>query len=89
MAIFSKKEIDLYKGKTKVLKTVRVDKATAIKIDELQAVCISEKGAKVSQNQLLTGIVNAFITDIEETAKTNEAKAIGKVMAILNWVWSW
>lgn len=89
MTIFSKKEIDLYKGKTKVLKTVRVDKATAIKIDELQAVCTSEKGVKVSQNQLLTGIVNAFITDIEETAQTNEAKAIGKVMAILNWVWSW
>ena len=83
MSIFSKKEIDLYKGKTKVLKTVRVDKATAIKIDELQAVCISEKGAKVSQNQILTGIVDSFINEIETTAKSNEAKAISKVMAIL------
>ena len=36
MSIFSKKEIDLYKGKNKVLKTVRVDKATAIKIDDLE-----------------------------------------------------
>lgn len=83
MSIFSKKEIDLYKGKNKVLKTVRVDKATAIKIDELQAVCIAEKGNKVSQNQVLTGIIDAFINDIEETAKTSEAKAIGKVLAIL------
>ena len=84
MSIFSKKEIDLYKGKTKVLKSVRVDKATAIKIDELQAVCIAEKGTKVSQNQLLTGIVNSFIKDIEETAQTSEVKAIGKVMAVIN-----
>ena len=84
MSIFSKKEIDLYKGKNKVLKTVRVDKATAVKIDELQAVCIAEKGVKVSQNQLLTGIVDSFINDIEETAKDSEAKAIGKVMAVLN-----
>lgn len=83
MSIFSKKEIDLYKGKNKVLKTVRVDKATAIKIDELQAVCIAEKGAKVSQNQILTGIVDSFINEIETTAKSNEAKAISKVMAIL------
>ena len=83
MSIFSKKEIDLYKDKNKVLKTVRVDKATAIKIDELQSVCIAEKGAKVSQNQVLTGIIDSFIKDIEETAKTSEAKAIGKVLAIL------
>ena len=84
MSIFSKKQIDLHKGKTKVLKTVRVDKATAIKIDELQAVCIAEKGTKVSQNQILTGIINAFINDIEATAKTNEAKAISKVLTTLN-----
>ena len=83
MSIFSKKEIDLYKGKNKVLKTIRVDKATAIKIDELQSVCIAEKGAKVRQNQVLTGIIDSFINDIEETAKTSEAKAIGKVLAIL------
>lgn len=83
MSIFSKKEIDLYKDKNKVLKTVRVDKATAIKIDEIQAVCIAEKGAKVSQNQVLTGIIDSFINDIEETAKTSEATAIGKVLAIL------
>ena len=83
MSIFSKKEIDLYKGKNKVLKTLRVDKTTAVKIDELQAVCISEKGTKVSQNQILAGIVNSFISDIEETAKVNEAQAISKVMAVL------
>ncbi len=84
MTIFSKKEIDLYKGKNKVLKTLRVDTATAVKIDEIQAVCISEKGQKVSQNQILTGIVNSFIEDIETTAKSNEAKAVSKLMAILN-----
>ena len=82
--MFSKKEFDLYKGKTKVLKSVRVDKATAIKLDEIQAVCTAEKGEKVSQNQILTGIINAYIKDIEETAKTNEATAVSKVMAILN-----
>ena len=86
MAIFSKKEIDLYKGKTKVLKSVRVDKATAVKIDELQAVCIAEKGVKVSQNQILTGIITSFINEIEATAKDNEATAVSRVMAILNWV---
>ena len=84
MTIFSKKEIDLYKGKTKVLKSVRVDKATAVKIDELQAVCIAEKGVKVSQNQILTGIITSFINEIEATAKDNEATAVSRVMAVIN-----
>ena len=83
MTIFSKKEIDLYKGKNKVLKTLRVDKATAVKLDELQKVCIAEKGTKVSQNQILTGIVNSFISEIEKIAKDNEETAISKVLALV------
>ena len=83
MTIFTKKEIDLYKGKNKVLKTLRVDTATAVKIDELQKVCTAEKGQKVSQNQILTGIVNSFISEIETIAKDNENKAISKVLALL------
>ena len=83
MSIFSKKEIDLYKGKNKVLKTLRVDKATAVKLDELQAVCIAERGQKVSQNQILTGIVNSFISEIETIAKDNEEMAVSKVLALV------
>lgn len=83
MAIFTKKEIDLYKGKNKVLKTLRVDTATAVKIDELQKVCIAEKGHKVSQNQILTGIVNSFISELETIAKENEETAISKVLALV------
>lgn len=84
MSIFSNiKKYDKYQDKTKVLKSIRVDKATAVKIDELQAVCIAEKGTQVSQNQLLTGIVNSFVEDIENTAKDNETKALSKILAVI------
>ena len=83
MAIFNNKEIDIYKGKTRVLKTLRVDTPTAVKIDELQAVCTTIKGKTVSQNQILTGIINSFLLDIENLARDNEEKAVNKVLALL------
>ena len=83
MAIFNNKEIDIYKNKTRVLKTLRVDTPTAVKIDELQAVCTTIKGKTVSQNQILTGIINSFLLDIENLARDNEEKAVNKVLALL------
>ena len=83
MAIFNNKEIDIYKGKNKVLKTIRVDTPTAVKIDELQAICTTVKGKTVSQNQILTGIVNSFISEIETIAKTDEETAVSKVLALV------
>ena len=85
MSIFTNvKEIDKYKGKTVVLNSIRTDKDTAVKIDELVQVCTSEKGERVSKNQLLSGIVTSFINGIETTAKTNEDKATQQLLAILN-----
>ncbi len=85
MSIFTKvKEIDKYKGKTVVLNSIRTDKATAVKIDELVEVCTSEKGVKVSKNQLLAGIVTSFINGIETTAKTNEDKATQQLLEVLD-----
>lgn len=84
MAIFKNiKEIDKYKGKTVVLNTIRTDTAIAVKIDELVKVCTSEKGERVSKNQLLTGIITSFINGIETTAQTNEDKATQQLLAIL------
>lgn len=85
MTIFSNiKEIDKYKGKTVVLNSIRTDKATAVKIDELVKVCTSERGKPVSKNKLLAGIVTSFINGIETTAKTNEAKATQQLLAVIN-----
>ena len=79
----NKKEIDKYKGKTVVLNSIRTDKTTAVKIDELVQVCTSEKGKRVSKNQLIPGIVVSFINGIESTAQTNEDLAIKQLMAVL------
>lgn len=85
MAIFSNiKEIDKYKGKRVVLNSIRTDKATAVKIDELVKVCTSKRGKPVSKNKLLAGIVTSFITEIETTAKTNEDKATQQLLAVIN-----
>lgn len=85
MSIFKNKtEFDKYKDKTVVLNSIRTDKATAIKIDELVQVCTSEKGVTVSKNSLLAGIVTSFITEIETTAQTNEDLATQKLLAVLN-----
>lgn len=85
MSIFKNKtEFDKYKDKTVVLNSIRTDKATAIKIDELVQVCTSEKGVTVSKNSLLAGIVTSFIAEIETTASTNEDLATQKLLAVLN-----
>ena len=84
MTIFKNKSKDKYKGKTRVLRTVRVDKETAIKLDELQEVCITETGETISKNTILVGIINIFINEVEEIAKTSEDKATQKVLEILD-----
>ena len=84
MTIFKTKSKDKYKGKTKVLRTVRVDKETAIKLDELQEVCITETGDTISKNTVLVGIINNFINEVEEIAKTSEDQATQKVLKILD-----
>ena len=80
----NKKEIDKYKGKTVVLNSIRTDKTTAVKIDELVQVCRAETGnSNLSKNQVLTGIVTSFINDIETTASTNEDLATQKLLKVL------
>ena len=84
MSIFkTKTEFDKYKGKTVVLNSIRTDKATAVKIDELVQVCNSESEDKISKNQLLKSIVTKFITGIENTAQTDEDKAIKQLLAVI------
>ena len=81
MSIFkSKTEFDKYKGKTVVLNSIRTDKATAVKIDELVQVCNSETEDKISKNHLLKCIVTKFINGIENTASTDEDKAIKELL---------
>lgn len=85
MSIFkSKKEFKKYQNQTVVVNTIRTNTELARKIDELQAVCISEKGETISKNQLLTGIISSFVNDIEITAQSNEDEATQKLLAILN-----
>ena len=74
MTIFKTKSKDKYKGKTKVLRTVRVEKDTAIKLDEIQEVCITETGESVTQNTVLVGIINKFINEVEDIAKLTKTK---------------
>ena len=84
MTIFKNKSKDKYKGKTKVLRTVRVNKETAIKLDEIQEVCITETGETISKNTVLVGIINNFINEVEEIAETSEDQATQKVLDILD-----
>lgn len=83
MTIFKNKSKDKYKGKTRVLRTVRVDKETAIKLDELQEVCITETGETISKNTVLVGIINKFINEIETLATENEDKATQRVLEVI------
>ena len=83
MTIFKNKHINIYKGKKSVLKTVRLDVNTAIKIDELQAVCTEEIGKTVSQNMLLRGIITSYVSQIEQTANTSEDKALKEILSLL------
>lgn len=83
MTIFKNKSKDKYKGKTRVLRTVRVDKETAIKLDELQEVCITETGETISKNTVLVGIINNFINEIETLATESEDKATQRVLEVI------
>ena len=83
MPIFKSKSKDKYTNRKRIMKSLRVDKTTAIKIDELQDVCTAETGKNISQNNILEGIINQFITEVESIAKTDETQAITKVIAVL------
>ena len=83
MTIFKNKSKDKYKGKDRVLKSMRVDKDTAIKLDELQAVYIGETGEAIPQNTVLVGIINNFINEVEEIAKHNEDQATQRVLEVI------
>lgn len=83
MTIFKNKSKDKYKGKTRVLKSIRVEKDTAIKLDELQAVYIGETGEAIPQNTVLVGIINYFINEVEDLAKVSEDQATQKVLEVI------
>ena len=83
MNILQRNITDTYKGKSKAVKTIRIDKETALKLDKIIDYCREEKGTKVSQNQVLAGILNSFIMDYEEIIQTNPDKANGKVLALV------
>ena len=83
MTIFKNKSKDKYKGKDRVLKSMRVDKDTAIKLDELQAVYIGETGEAIPQNTVLVGIINNFINEVEDIAKHNEDQATQRVLEVI------
>ncbi len=84
MSIFkTKREINKYKNKSVVVNTIRSNTELAVKIDELQSVCSAEKGEPISKNKILTGIINSFVEDIENTAKDNETKALSKILAVI------
>lgn len=83
MTIFKNKSKDKYKGKDRVLKSMRVNKDTAIKLDELQAVYIGETGEAIPQNTVLVGIINNFINEIETLANESEDKATQKVLEVI------
>ncbi len=83
MTIFKNKSKDKYKGKDRVLKSMRVNKDTAIKLDELQAVYIGETGEAIPQNTVLVGIINNFINEIETLANESEDKATQRVLKVI------
>ena len=83
MTIFKNKSKDKYKGKDRVLKSMRVNKDTAIKLDELQADYIGETGEAIPQNTVLVGIINNFINEIETLANESEDKATQRVLEVI------
>lgn len=83
MTIFKNKSKDKYNGKDRVLKSMRVNKDTAIKLDELQAVYIGETGEAIPQNTVLVGIINNFINEIETLANESEDKATQRVLEVI------
>lgn len=85
MSIFKTKSKDKYKDKKRILKTMRVEKDTALKLDELQAVCSSETGETIPLNTILNGIINNFINDVEAVASQDENKATQKVLEVIGY----
>ena len=73
--ILDKHIADIYKDNQRVNKTVRVDKPTALKLDKFLEYCKEVNGRRVSQNQLLTGIIKYFIHDYENRVVENPEQA--------------
>lgn len=74
---------DTYKGKKRVIKTVRMDKTTALKLDKLLDYCKEVEGKKISQNQLLEGILFYFLADYEDRVTKNPEKANKRVISLV------
>lgn len=74
---------DTYKGKKRVIKTVRMDKNTALKLDKLLDYCKEVEGKKISQNQLLEGILLYFLADYEDRVTKNPEKANKRVISLV------
>jgi len=74
---------DTYKGKKRVIKTVRMDKTTALKLDKLLDYCKEVEGKKISQNQLLEGILLYFLADYEDRVTKNPEKANKRVISLV------
>lgn len=83
MNILDTKIVDTYRGKSKVLKTVRVNKDTALKLDKLLNYCREQKGTKVSQNKLIEGMILYFIADYEDRVMKNPSKANDRVLQLV------
>lgn len=66
---------DTYKGTKRINKTVRINKSTALTLDKFLDYCKEVEGRKVSQNQLLAGIITYFIHDYELKVAENPEKA--------------
>ena len=73
--ILDKHIADIYKDNQRVNKTVRLDKNTALKLDKFLEYCKEVNGRRVSQNQLLTGIIKYFIHDYENRVVENPEQA--------------
>lgn len=82
--ILNRTVTDTYKGKNKVLKSFRLDKDTALKLDKFIDYCREENGTKISQNKIIAGIIASFIKDYENEVQTNPDIANKKVLALLN-----
>ena len=74
----------IFKGKTKYkyiedkpyTKTVRVEKDTAIKLDDLLEFYITEtEETNTSLNQVIRGIITSFISQVETLEKEDLSKA--------------
>ena len=84
MNILEKEITDTYKDKKKVIKTVRLDKDTALKVDKILNYCIQSKGRKISQNDLLKGIITYVIQEYEHRVQLNPEKANKRILYLID-----